>query len=334
MEFERYLLPVSDATPGGRDLDEVGFIYTVDRMIGWSENSQLSQKQWRDIREKVEEGLAQSRDLRLGVALAVALLNLEGIAGFVSGVAFIRRLVDESWGTIFPPVEEGGNADARRSALLNFVSFYRVLRPLQRAPLVDAPGIGRFSALDVDLAEGKGSRPADYEHDPPQLTTVDAAFAASDPANLSSLANQLGGIAKDLAAICAVFDERVSDYVAPEFDRLLDLLRRCEAILRQRLPVEADPVAEGSDATAASAAGVSAQVTGPPGALRSRRDAILAMQRVAKYFMEAEPSSPVPLLLERAIRLTEADFLTIVEDLAPDAMVQARLLRGQSRSDS
>ncbi|MBE0617668.1 MAG: hypothetical protein IH608_07060 [Proteobacteria bacterium] len=62
--------------------------------------------------------------------------------------------------------------------------------------------------------------------------------------------------------------------------------------------------------------------------MRSREDVVHLLDKVCDYFRRNEPSSPVPLLLERAKRLVSKSFLEIVRDLAPDGVAQVELIRG------
>jgi type VI secretion system protein ImpA len=65
-----------------------------------------------------------------------------------------------------------------------------------------------------------------------------------------------------------------------------------------------------------------------PGAVKSRQDAIRALDAVAAFFKRTEPSSPIPMFLERAKRLVSKDFLEVLADIAPDAVAQARAAGG------
>jgi type VI secretion system protein ImpA len=49
---------------------------------------------------------------------------------------------------------------------------------------------------------------------------------------------------------------------------------------------------------------------------------------VAAFFRKSEPSSPVPLFIERAKRLVAKDFLEVLADVAPDAVSQAKAASG------
>jgi len=79
-------------------------------------------------------------------------------------------------------------------------------------------------------------------------------------------------------------------------------------------------------------AGEAAGASGPPlagiGDLRSRDDVVRLLDRVCDYYRRQEPSSPVPLLLERAKRLVPMDFLQIVRDLTPSGASEAELIAG------
>jgi type VI secretion system protein ImpA len=52
------------------------------------------------------------------------------------------------------------------------------------------------------------------------------------------------------------------------------------------------------------------------------------LDAAAEFFRRNEPSSPIPLFLERAKRLVSKDFLEVLADVAPDALPQARSAGG------
>ena len=64
------------------------------------------------------------------------------------------------------------------------------------------------------------------------------------------------------------------------------------------------------------------------GTINSREDAIRALDKVCDYFKQHEPSSPVPLLLQRAKRLVAKDFIEIIRDLTPAGVAQAEEIGG------
>jgi type VI secretion system protein ImpA len=62
--------------------------------------------------------------------------------------------------------------------------------------------------------------------------------------------------------------------------------------------------------------------------IKSRQDAIRALDAVSAYFRSHEPSSPVPMFLERAKRLVSKSFMEVLADIAPDSLSQAKLIGG------
>jgi type VI secretion system protein ImpA len=47
------------------------------------------------------------------------------------------------------------------------------------------------------------------------------------------------------------------------------------------------------------------------------------------YYRSVEPSSPIPLLLRRAQRLVDKDFMQIISQLTPDAIASLRIIIGE-----
>ena len=72
---------------------------------------------------------------------------------------------------------------------------------------------------------------------------------------------------------------------------------------------------------------------GQVGAIRSRQDAIRALDAVAEFFRRNEPSSPVPLFLERAKRLVSKSFLEVLADIAPEALARRGRRAGCRRDE-
>jgi type VI secretion system protein ImpA len=113
--------------------------------------------------------------------------------------------------------------------------------------------------------------------------------------------------------------------MAPSFEQLSAQLARLELLLQAqvslRMPEEVPAGAEGP-------AGQAAPGVVAIGSIGTRQDAVRALDAVAEYFRRNEPSSPVPLLIDRAKRLVSKNFLEVLEDLAPDAVSVARAVGG------
>jgi type VI secretion system protein ImpA len=52
------------------------------------------------------------------------------------------------------------------------------------------------------------------------------------------------------------------------------------------------------------------------------------MDAAATFFRNNEPSSPVPLFLDRAKRLVSKSFLEVLQDIAPDTLTEVKKISG------
>ena len=71
---------------------------------------------------------------------------------------------------------------------------------------------------------------------------------------------------------------------------------------------------------------------GIQGGIQSREDVQHCIDLICDFYARNEPSSPVPLLLQRARRLVNKNFIDVVRDLLPDGLNQVQLIRGQQET--
>jgi type VI secretion system protein ImpA len=66
-----------------------------------------------------------------------------------------------------------------------------------------------------------------------------------------------------------------------------------------------------------------AAVAGPVFQINSRGEAIALLDQIQRYFRSSEPSSPVPMLCQRARSLAERDFMAVLRDVLPKAALKS-----------
>ena len=277
---------------------------------------------WQEIQDLSVEMLGWSKDLRILAHLAAAVLRTEGPQSFFQLVSVANEWVKAYWGQVYPLIED--DAIFRRNALNCLTDRPAVLDGLRRAPLVSSRQHGRISFRDLEVASGAAQPMEDQTH--PGEAQVSAAFAELAIDDLRALRTG----ASDAEAALRAIDEKVRSEsgieAAPEFEPLLTVLKQLGAALQARLAVHpaASPADAGGAAEGESAAGGAIAV----GAIKSRQDAIRALDAAAEFFRRNEPSSPVPLLVDRAKRLVAKDFLEVLADVAPEALAQAKAAGG------
>jgi type VI secretion system protein ImpA len=115
-------------------------------------------------------------------------------------------------------------------------------------------------------------------------------------------------------------------------DGLIKALKRVRDFVQGRQPDAevADVAGVAADNAGVSAGGGGSGRAGAPisGEIASRDDVSRMIDKICAYYAKYEPSSPVPILLQRAKRLVPKSFIEIMEDLTPDGLAQLQVISG------
>jgi type VI secretion system protein ImpA len=323
-ESKVLLQPITAEQPCGRDLEDTQLLASFDtyRLFGESTPWETAPK-WAEIRGNAIEALGESKDIRLLAHLGTALLRTDGLPAFAETLSVASDWLSTYWAQVYPQVD--GTATFRRNALNCFADPVAVLDGLRRTPLVSGRQ-GRFSLRDIEIAAGK-VQPASGEERPDEAQ-IAAAFAAMSVEELTAVHESAKRALNAAKQIDATMREQAGPEAGPSFEVLSVQLAAIERYLRGQVATRTDveaPQDEGVDGDPTLTGTTGGKSLG---AIRSRQDAIRALDAVADYFRKTEPSSPIPLFIERAKRLVDKDFLEVLADIAPDAVGQARAAGG------
>jgi type VI secretion system protein ImpA len=326
LDASQLLNPISPEHPCGEDLEDTQLLASFDAYRIFGQLTPLGPTvNWREIRDRSLEALGSSRDLRLLIHLAAAVARTDGFAPFVVTVKAAAGWLETWWTEVYPRVDE--DAVLRRNALSGLADRMAVIDGLRRIPILVHRQIGSFSIRDVEIASGHMPPGAD-DAQPPSADQLNALLAATETEALKGLEAQLGEVMQSLKSIEAIMRDRADSQSVPDFAPLLSVLNLPRTLIAAQL-AQREPAANASqEASGDSDAGHGGGQPFNVGAIRSRDDAVRALDAVARYFRTQEPSSPIPLFLERAKRLVAKDFLTVLEDIAPDALTQAKSAGG------
>jgi type VI secretion system protein ImpA len=73
---------------------------------------------------------------------------------------------------------------------------------------------------------------------------------------------------------------------------------------------------------------MSKSLAGSNGLIESRADVEKCLKLINGYYARYEPSSPIPVLVNRALNLVNKDFMQLMQNLYPDALPALRQLGG------
>jgi type VI secretion system protein ImpA len=357
---ETWIATVSDGSSAGSNLELDPEFGTLERAAQGRPEQQYgdtiiaaAEPDWNEVAGQAIALLNRTRDLRVLVHLAVARLHLTGLPAFAAMLGVIRQILASAWQAVHPQLdpEDDNDPTLRANALLRLAHPSVVLRYIRDLPLANSPRLGRFSWRDIALATG--ALDADPDQDRPGEPMIRSAFQDSDMSRLAELRGAVLTATGEATAIVALFDDNSGYGTGPDFSPLTKLLGEVvrdidryvvfpkaspeEVSPKEVLPGEALPQDESVPAAILKKI---ASTPVPPGQrgsadavsrfapVTTRAEAMRLLDLVCQYYRSYEPSSPLPMLLERARRLADKDFLAILRDLAPDGLAQAEMIAG------
>lgn len=335
MDVQRLLEPISPESACGDDLEYDAAFFELERTAQGQPERQMGDAvlaaeppEWRQVRDLSGELLGRSKDLRIANYYLQSAIALEGLPGLAQGLQLILELLRRYWDGLHPGLDASDNDDPTfRINALAGIGAEPMIRLLQDMPLIKSRVFGSVS-LKAALNGTGLQRFASESLTPEQLG---AAFQDSTSEQLDSCRSTLAAAQANLLAIESEVNQRIGSERGANLDGIKQLLRHAVQILNDHAPRQADDAADAStllDDAAATAAPGSTSAPRPREEIGNRDDVLRTLDRILSYYARHEPSSPVPVLLNRARSLVSADFATIVRNLIPEGISQFEKLRG------
>lgn len=339
MDLAPLLAPVDGADPCGENLEYDAEFAELERAAQGKPEQQIgntivpaTDPDWKVVESRATSLLRRSKDLRVACLWTRARLRTAGLPGFSQGLSLVSDVIDRFWEGVHPRLDpDDGNDPTMRINTLTGLQAPDVLIALRMTPLVSSRSIGRFSLRDIELALGEGGAAPDGG-EPPSLGTIEAAVSDVEVSALAEMANAANLGAESIAKLEGSLSDKLGTD-APNFDALRNALRKIESFLaeglarRQQTGIAVEGATNGAGGVASS--GEQRRGAALSGEISTREDVIRALDKIIAYYGRHEPSSPVPMFMERCKRLVTMSFLDIVRDLVPDAASQVELLKGR-----
>jgi type VI secretion system protein ImpA len=352
IDIEALLAPIEGDNPAGNDLSPTGLFGELNELrrsddaenLGDWAPKDIKTANWSKLIKVATEALTrQSKDLRVAVHLAEALVQTHGMAGLRDGLRLTRQMQERYWDNVYPVVDEDDGVEVRAAAVGRMdrllpmpIRFVKVTKPsLGDTPLTHADWdmahyVDNLQAKDQNayneaVAEGKPTGEIFRR----AVTTTPRNFyerfvedfdeAQAEVAQLNQLIEERYRDAEDLPILTDVRKALEGvDHMIGEIEKVIGPLRKSD-----EEPVEEAGGEEDGGGVAAGPARAKFTGDGVPLEPLDRADALRRLQAVAGYFRKAEPHSPITYLVERAIAWAGLPLDKWLEEVVKDETVLA-----------
>lgn len=311
-----------DGEPCGPDLEYDPEYMELAQLAAGKPETQFAPAEppeWPRVREIAESLFGRTRDLRVAAWWSRARLNIDGFAALPEVLAVLHGLLDKLWDDLHPkPDPEDGDTFARQSAIGGLDKLDSLLGDVRNCQLSTDRRLGGLRMREVEIVLEKLTPRADEK---PRTQGQVSGMIADAPEVAAALRTQSQAALALLKQLQATLMQRFgADSV--DVKTLRGMLTGLQTLL-PAIPEGSSAEAEPTDAVAAApkrASGVHS--------VETRQDAIRAIELVCAYLERVEPTNPAQLLLRRAARVIDKNFLQLVRDLAPDAVKEVARIMG------
>jgi type VI secretion system ImpA family protein len=288
---------------------------------------------WKKLSKNCLELWGKTRDLRVAVYLVIAEAITGGLSGLVSSLKLPVFLVKELWESFYPRLDPADEDDPlerlnvlsmlspQSGAINDPIMFIPRFREIRLVPSLNYTL--RDLLISLNEIEVSGDKTIDSRLLRAELMNV----AAEEIEEQAALVREGQAL---LTELCEDMNGKMQGANTLDMSALLHELDRLAAFYSSHLESLGSAPEE---AAVESAPGQSAAAPGEKVALLSyhastRAEALLLLKKGAEYFQTQEPNSPIPLLIDRAVRFSGMSFLELLEDMAPDAVSRGRDILG------
>ncbi|GHV21528.1 hypothetical protein FACS189494_07040 [Spirochaetia bacterium] len=297
---------------------------------------------WKKLRENCTALWGKTRDLRVATYLTIAETALGGIHELACGLKLIHFLINDMWDDFYPKLDTDDDNDPlerinilamlspESGAINDPVMFISRLREMRLVPSLS------YSVRDLLISLNEIESSDDGGRDP-KLIGAELLGVVNE---VLSQAQAVADSLETIKALCACANGKISGGYIISMDALTKELKTLKTFFDETLARAEGIAASGTDdANGAGAGSGTHGAAGNPGGdggtvqlasfkPQSRAQALLLLRKGAEYFQAHEPASPIPLLVQRALRFSEMSFIDLLQDIAPDALPRGKDILG------
>ena len=326
---DAWLQPLPDeAEPCGKDLEYENEFLELTKAAQGKPETQFGPGEapnWREVREMAEALMERTRDLRVALLWVRACVNLMGFSALPRGLRLLHGLLENFWEQLHPmPDPDDGDPFSRANALAILPEPEGLLGDVRQCVLFSLRGSGELRVRAIAVALGQvAPKEGETVFTKEQLGQM-IALAVEQVAELH---DRPQAALAEFQSLVKFMGEKFGVEAMPDIKPLSDLLKGVQSLMPVPVDEAADAGGEG-EGEGPSDGGANGRPKAALGSVTTRDDALRAIDLVCDYLERTEPTNPAQLLLRRARKLINHNFLQLIKVLAPDALHEAARVMG------
>ncbi len=325
MELDELAVPVADQEMGdsvteGRDAD------------------------FRKLQKSCEELWSKTRDLRVASYFTIASFCNNGLKGLEQGLELIDYLLENMWDEVWPQLDPDDDNDPTErinslsmlspksgafSDPIQFMNHFRQVKLCEGLP---------YSLRDYLILQGILDGGENYDVDP---VLMQGQLSNAPYESMLSAQNSTNHVIELVNKITDEFNEKAGQNGYLSMDSLLTELKHLKKFYESyvQTPSNDDNNVQQTDASETvdnlenTVATVASRPQSAPAIkatdvrsviISNRIDALLLIRKCSDYFAKAEPTSPLPYLLKRALRMADMNFVDILAEIDQNSLEKVK----------
>jgi type VI secretion system protein ImpA len=288
---------------------------------------------WRKILELAPDILlSQSKDLEIASWYVEALVRRFGFQGLRDGFKLIYGLIENFWNDLYPlPDEDGIETRVAPLTGLNGEGAEGVLiAPIRNIYITQGSSCGPYNywmyqqALDVEKILDEETKREKASKLGFSNEDVERAVSESSEQFYIDLVEDTDQAIETFREISRILDEYCGINDSPPTSNIINILVDClgaiKHIGKDKFPeINEEGSEDAPDNETDSTAGQQVQAQQSTKGIQSRADAFKKLIEISDFFRKTEPHSPIPYILERAVRWGDMPLDELIRELIPDS---------------
>jgi type VI secretion system protein ImpA len=353
IDLEALTVPVPGDDAGGVDCEYDDLYMEMDGLASTVAESQIGDStlegrdpDYKQLSKNCYELWEKTRDLRVAAYLVISEVclgagsnggGIDSLLELNKGFKLLSWLINEEWDAFWPRLDPDDDNDPTErinilamlspedGAMNDPVDFINHFRHTRLIPSLNYTVRDLLIANKELTVEGQ---------------SLDPSLLRAELGNLGQDAlKERAGLVQETLDLVKDFCKAMNDKMGSGFVVVMDtLIKEVQRLVKffdglvsastdtQDVQASADSVSPATPGGQVSAQAASSfSLSGNPA---GRNDALQLLQKAADYFRRYEPTNPASLLIDRAIRVAGLDFISLLQEIVPDAVGKGREILG------